>query len=738
MVAQQSGRQYDDDLTVDTDAYDDTFSTDYVDLFEPLGDEDSPIAKLKTIVLSIDWEITDEILHQLNEELQDLKDVWAGDKINLIYIQALEKIGHYIFAEKANAHPNAIKLLLTFYYDLEKIVSSHAMDEEAKKQLLLQDVKKFEQFKTQIGPVAPQKRAVPGAAPKVAQKNPLTTLKAIVLGIDWEISDQELRSLGEEVGRLEKIFSDSRARLIFLQGIGALGSYIQSTKNRAHPDAFKLLHSFVEGLDRICNEELTSDQEKEILFAEVNRFNAFKAVIASVASEVVVPAEESAAAIPIEDDEGEDADEDQAGSGVITPAFADMPEGVHGFRADTEAARDDIDQRLASFFEDEEVATTAPPPDSSPENPEVLSRLDALFGEEKEEPSVLHQEVEPVIALEGVNVETEADDDSGERALLYQGDDLAPALTETGTGDLEPKAVAPVVPFDDQSVAAIMPPGLDVETEADDDSDEAPLPREQEGQVAPALMFSDEGYGFQEPDAASDVDFDLEERLDSFFGAEIEEAAGEDAHRPVDSLPDPEPLVTAFEPIPDDRTGVLSPSILSAGADAGKLDWQTTGIEEVVFEPVGDDVEVDEPRGVDLRPAGGLPQESPERLRQHLAEVLIDQEESVFSAFYSEAERLRQAWQHQYIKLGLLQLLIVVCRHVEGAGADAQSLTLLQSLGDRLVLVCRETNRIEGGRAKVLCAEMDRVLLWQQGLILSAVVGKRKHGETGTLVTDAP
>ena len=290
-MAQHTGRQYDDDLTVGADEYNESFSTEYVDLFEPLGDADAPIAKLKTIILSIDWEITDDILQQLNEELQDLKDVWAGNKINLIYIQALEKIGRYISSEKANSHPNAIKLLLTFYSDLEKIVSS-TMSEEEQKKLLLQDIKKFDQFKIQIAPSVPKEKkiaTVGSVSQSVAcavevplpvsqgQKNVLTNLKAIVLGIDWEISDKELVRLSDEVNKLEQIFSESRAKLIFLQGIGALGNYIRSTKSNAHLNAFKLLHSFYNGLERIYNEVLSRQQEKEILLAEVTKFNAFKA-----------------------------------------------------------------------------------------------------------------------------------------------------------------------------------------------------------------------------------------------------------------------------------------------------------------------------------------------------------------------------------------------------------------------------------------------------------------------------
>jgi pilus assembly protein FimV len=761
MVAQQSGSQYDDDLTVDTDKYNETFSTEYVDLFEPLGDEDAPIAKLKTIILSIDWEITDDILHQLNEELQDLKDVWSGSKINLIYVQALEKIGRYIFAEKANAHPNAIKLLLTFYYDLEKIVSSPSMDEEAKKQLLLQDVKKFEQFKAQIGPASSQGTLAPAAAPKVVRKDVLTTLKAIVLGIDWEISDQELVSLGEEVGRLEKTCSESRAKLILLQGIGALGNYILSTKKKAHPDSFKLLHSFIEGLDRICNEDLSPAQEKEVLLAEVDRFNAFKAVIAAVASEVVVPAEDSTSLSPGKNVDEEEEEEDYTGSGVITPAFADVPEDVHGFRVDAEAVRSDIDQRVASFFEDEEVAVVAAgaPSDLQPENPEVATRLDALFGDEEDAETVPPEELASEIALAGVNVETEADDDSGEKALLFEGGELAPALAEAGGPGLEMEDLTPGMAVDVSvaaAVAAAEVPGVDVETEADDDSEEPPLPREQEGWVAPALMFSDEGYGFREPEPAGEGDenFDLEDRLDSFFGAEIEESSQGGAFQAVDDLQASESVITGFDepagdkvaieverdrvdaPLATELQGVEPMAAFFAGEGGGDHGLPAAEAVGVVFEPVGDDVEVDELPDVGVTGvsahASVLEQESLARLCDYLAAIPANRDEAVFSGFFAEAETLRQAWQAQYIKMSLLQLLVIVCRHIERAGADAESLALLQSLGDNLALVCQEKNRIGGGRAKVLFAEMDKVLLWQQGLILSVFAGQGDNGVKDT------
>ncbi len=283
--------QYDDDLTVGIDEYDDDIGTGAVDLFEYVGEDDSPLARLKSIILSIDWEITDDILRQFNEELLDLKDIWAGNKVNLIYVQALQKLSRYIYKEKADAHPNTIKLLLTFYANLEKIVSGTSLSEVEKKNLLMEDVQRFEKLKKQIGrvsesaPVQPVTEEIEDQVEELFTESdqtevaiesdaleppppafeslstvddqPLLNLKAIVYGIDWEITERDLANLSKEVNVLEKKYQSSKAKLIFLQGIGSLGAYINLKRSDAHADAFKLLHSFFIGLEKVAIDDLS-------------------------------------------------------------------------------------------------------------------------------------------------------------------------------------------------------------------------------------------------------------------------------------------------------------------------------------------------------------------------------------------------------------------------------------------------------------------------------------------------
>lgn len=343
-MEQYTEKQYDDDLTVVADEYNDSFQTDNVDLFEFPSYDESPIARLKSLVLSIDWEITDDILKQFNEELLDLKDIWANEKLYLVYVQALEKISKYIYQEKADSNPNAIKLLLTFYYNLEKIISSEDMSEEEKKQILLEDVQKFEKLKQQIGRAtkvekkssvadrAEETVSRTGISASAATKSILLDLKAIVLGIDWEITEKDLGKLRDEVIRLEGVFAGSRPKLIFLQGIGTLGAYIRLKKSNAHADAFKLLHSFFAGLEKIVNSSLSLDEEKAVLFPEVEKFNSFKSIVGTTIS---TEAAQDDRDVDFSEDEG---DEEGVGSG-FSPAFSDLPEGeTRGFQEEEEAA----------------------------------------------------------------------------------------------------------------------------------------------------------------------------------------------------------------------------------------------------------------------------------------------------------------------------------------------------------------------------------------------------------------
>jgi pilus assembly protein FimV len=562
VVKQYTESQYDDDLTLGSDDYDDSYYSDGDDLFELSTDNESPISRLKSLVLSIDWEITDDVLRQFNEELVDLRSIWAGETINLVYVQALEKLSKYIYQNKADSHPSAIKLLLTFYYNLEKVVSSPDLPEEQKKEILLEDVRRFENLKRQIKvqavavtPVTPPVTAASAKITKpVVSESELLNLKAIVLGIDWEITEQDLNNLRKEVLRLEEQYAESRPKLILLQGIGTLAAYIKVKKSNSHPDAFKILQHFYECLESIVQKRMSLEEEKAILFPAVEKFNAFKLIVGpTIAAQTVVPKDE------------DDVEEEEIGgvAAALSPALADVDEETErGFQADYEAValglKDpaSVTSHIDNFFGENDSAPALLAKEFVAEVKEEPVSASDLFAEE-----VAAQPVNIDVALQGVDVgEDEEDDfehdenvDLSSPVAAISGDTVALADAEADEVEVEeigsevsgvdsaeeeilgateaifPKALEEAMVVGDTSPAtpdretALL--GVDVETEADDDSDEASLPMMGE-ELAPALLAADEESLFsatslEKSSLSEGISEDISGTIDSLFEDEV-------------------------------------------------------------------------------------------------------------------------------------------------------------------------------------------------------------------------
>ncbi len=152
---QSSKKQY-EELVLESDresvssSVTEDISDFFIDYDVEKEEETTLLTHLKELILSIDWEISNDVLGRLSRELRRLKDVWVEDRINLVYVQAMEKLARYVYVEKGDAHPGALKLLSRFYQRLEEITASAGWSEAEKKELLADDVKLFLLLKEQI------------------------------------------------------------------------------------------------------------------------------------------------------------------------------------------------------------------------------------------------------------------------------------------------------------------------------------------------------------------------------------------------------------------------------------------------------------------------------------------------------------------------------------------------------------------------------------------------------------
>jgi len=113
--------------------------------------------------------------------------------------------------------------------------------------------------------------------PATAKSSAFTNLHAIVLSIEWEISDQTMDRLTAEAAKLMQIYKDKRSIFALLKLLSSVGKYINAKKANAHPDSIKLLHSVNAGIQKVGASAVMSEAEvNNILSVEVAKFNKLK------------------------------------------------------------------------------------------------------------------------------------------------------------------------------------------------------------------------------------------------------------------------------------------------------------------------------------------------------------------------------------------------------------------------------------------------------------------------------
>ena len=111
---------------------------------------ENPLSELKNMVLSIDWEITDEVLTGFLSQIDHLKKTYKRDKIILMFLQLLGSLGEYIKTNRGNAHPQTFKILNSVFSRLEDVVLSQDMSELEKKKILRDEMNKYKQLRKQV------------------------------------------------------------------------------------------------------------------------------------------------------------------------------------------------------------------------------------------------------------------------------------------------------------------------------------------------------------------------------------------------------------------------------------------------------------------------------------------------------------------------------------------------------------------------------------------------------------
>jgi len=112
--------------------------------------KESAFTNLQAIVLSIEWEITDQTMDRLIAETDKLMKIYKDNRSVFSLLKLLNSVGKYINAKKANAHPNSINLLHSVNASIQKVGTSAAITKAEINKILSDEVAKFNQLKQQL------------------------------------------------------------------------------------------------------------------------------------------------------------------------------------------------------------------------------------------------------------------------------------------------------------------------------------------------------------------------------------------------------------------------------------------------------------------------------------------------------------------------------------------------------------------------------------------------------------
>lgn len=108
-------------------------------------------------------------------------------------------------------------------------------------------------------------------------EHPLKDLKAILLSIEWEITDGSMESLMKELESLQSFYRGDKLILNFLRLIRPVARYIKVRKGKSHPNATALLSSVYSSLEQVAlSKEMSRKEKEKILLQEVEKFKKLK------------------------------------------------------------------------------------------------------------------------------------------------------------------------------------------------------------------------------------------------------------------------------------------------------------------------------------------------------------------------------------------------------------------------------------------------------------------------------
>ncbi|MGE5256284.1 MAG: hypothetical protein ACM3KE_06405 [Hyphomicrobiales bacterium] len=175
--------------------------------------KESPLAELKKIVLSIDWEITPEALDSFLDQVRLLNEAYQRDKVISVFLQILGSLGHYIKSSRSQVHPSTFNVLNSVFTRLDEVVSTPKMPEAARRKLLQAEMNAYQDLRAKIMRRQAAAPAVKPARPESAAEEAEAPASRVVTPEMLALAVAELKELiRTEIDSLRRLLRSGARR----------------------------------------------------------------------------------------------------------------------------------------------------------------------------------------------------------------------------------------------------------------------------------------------------------------------------------------------------------------------------------------------------------------------------------------------------------------------------------------------------------------------------------------------
>lgn len=223
------------------------------------------MTQLRQIIKSLNEGITNKKIQNFSLQLAELaKDNKTNSSV-LSLIKMAKSLNNYIKARKNKIHNDTLPVLYSIAGHLDLIINSSIQDKAQIRKIFIAEHKKYKTLKSKI------------KSGSIITKSELDDLRAMILAVEWEITDNTLKNLEDSVSNLLFRLKPKTIVHTFLKIIQATEQHLKNEQGNAQPKSISLLKSVFKDFQTILTTpKMSINQKKKILEANISQYRHFK------------------------------------------------------------------------------------------------------------------------------------------------------------------------------------------------------------------------------------------------------------------------------------------------------------------------------------------------------------------------------------------------------------------------------------------------------------------------------